>query len=144
MSYKNIKVVTHSFISVGLFLQWRQRSEGWLPSYENSETQKKARAHICQSPWFCCFSFLSLLQCAFKGQGGRSGSVISVFRMWRKMRRAKRKRNKSKEKKRKNIDRYAGCHQTGRPPLETQDTIRHAVRVSKFVWSCSPPVRMSF
>lgn len=96
--------------------------------------RRKAKTHICQSPWFCCFSFLSIAQCAFKCQGSRLGSVTLVFRLWRKMRRAKRKSNRRKEKKERtqldmqNTIRLAGHHWTCIIPLDTQNSIRDAGR----------------
>ena len=91
-SYSDIRAVrvsSHLTRTVGL----GRRLEHTPARFHGSQT------HIYQSTWFCCFSFLSLPQCAFKCQGGRSGSGASVFRVWRKMKRAKRKQSRSKEKK---------------------------------------------
>lgn len=118
-------------MSVRLFLQC-QSSEGYLHLIRTVGLRRKAKTHICQSPWFCCFSFLSIVQCAFKCQGSRLGSVTLVFRLWRKMRRAKRKCNRRKEKKERtqldmqNTIRLAGHHWTCRIPLDTQNSIRYA------------------
>lgn len=66
-----VRVSSHLTRTVGL----GRRLEPTPARFHGSQT------HIYQSTWFCCFSFLSLPQCAFKCQGGRSGSVASVFRV---------------------------------------------------------------
>lgn len=126
-SVRAVKVASHLMRTVGL--------------------RRKAKTHICQSPWFCCFSFLSIAQCAFKCQGSRLGSVTLVFRLWRKMRRAKRK-CKRKKKEHNWICRtpsdlqatieHAEYHWIYRTVLDMQDAIRHA----DHQWTCRSPLDM--